>query len=372
MAAAYFTYYAGWVDKFGGRSIPLGPDYVDYVVREPWGVCAQIIPWNYPLQVTARCAAPALACGNAVVLKPSEQASVTPLRLQELARESGIPDGLFSIVIGAGDVGSALVQHPGVDHVTFVGSAAVGQSVARQCLERFVPVELEMGGKSPNIVMGDADVDSAILVIVRALVQNAGQSCSAGSRVLIAREIYDEVVEKLRLALESLSIGPGVDNYDVGPLISARQLLHAEGMLDRAREVGARVLCGGGRPAHLSRGWYLEPTLIDMVDPQSEIFQEEVFGPVLVAAPFDSDDDAIRLANSTKYALVAGLWTRDYRRVHSMAARLVAGQVFVNGYGVGGGVALPFGGLKKSGHARGKAEEAMLAYSWVKNICVAL
>jgi aldehyde dehydrogenase (NAD+)/betaine-aldehyde dehydrogenase len=372
MAAAYFTYYAGWVDKFGGRSIPLGPDYVDYLVREPWGVCAQIIPWNYPLQVTARCAAPALACGNAVVLKPSEQASVTPLRLQELAREARIPEGLFNIVIGAGDVGSALVQHPGVDHVTFVGSASVGQSVARQCLDRFIPVELEMGGKSPNIVMGDADVDCAIPVIVRALVQNAGQSCSAGSRVLIAREIYDEVIEKLRSALQSLSIGPGVDDHDVGPLISARQLQHAEGMLERACKAGARVVCGGGRPANLLKGWYLEPTLLDMVDPRSEIFQEEVFGPVLVAAPFDNDDDAIRLANSTKYALVAGLWTRDYRRVHSLAARLVAGQVFVNGYGVGGGVALPFGGLKKSGHARGKAEEAMLAYSWVKNICVAL
>jgi aldehyde dehydrogenase (NAD+)/betaine-aldehyde dehydrogenase len=372
MAAAYFTYYAGWADKFGGRTIPLGPGFVDYLVREPWGVCAQIIPWNYPLQVTARCAAPALACGNAVVLKPSEQASVTPLRLQELAREARIPDGLFSIVIGAGDVGSALVQHPGVDHVTFVGSAVVGQSVARQCLERFIPVELEMGGKSPNIVMDDADVDRAIPVIVRALIQNAGQSCSAGSRVLIARKIYDEVLEKLHSALESLSVGPGIDDHDVGPLISANQLHHAEGMIERAREVGARVVCGGGRPAHLSRGWYLEPTLLDTVDPQSEIFQEEVFGPVLVAAPFDSDDDAIRLANSTKYALVAGLWTQDYRRVHSMAARLVAGQVFVNGYGVGGGVALPFGGLKKSGHARGKAEEAMLAYSWVKNICVAL
>ena len=229
-----------------------------------------------------------------------------------------------------------------------------------------------MGGKSPNIVMGDADVDCAIPVIVRALVQNAGQSCSAGSRVLIAREIYDEVIEKLRSALQSLSIGPGVDDHDVGPLISARQLQHAEGMLERACKAGARVVCGGGRPANLLKGWYLEPTLLDMVDPRSEIFQEEVFGPVLGAAPFDNDDDAIRLANSTKYALVAGLWTRDYRRVHSLAARLVAGQVFVNGYGVGGGVALPFGGLKKSGHARGKAEEAMLAYSWVKNICVAL
>lgn len=372
MSAAYFTYYAGWVDKFSGRSIPLGPEYIDYIVREPWGVCAQIIPWNYPLQVTSRCAAPALACGNAVVLKPSEQASVTPFRIQELAIQAKIPEGLFNVIIGAGDIGSTLIQHPGIDHVTFVGSAAVGQVVARQCLERFIPVELEMGGKSPNIVMSDADVDRAVPVIVRSLVQNAGQSCSAGSRVLIAREIYDEVIKKLCLAFQSLSVGPGVDDHDLGPLISSRQLQHAEGMLERARNAGARILCGGSRPANLRKGWYLEPTLLDMVNPNSEIFQEEVFGPVLVATPFDGDDDAVRLANSTKYALVAGLWTQDLRRAHSLAARLVAGQVFVNGYGVGGGVALPFGGLKKSGHARGKAEEAMLAYSWVKNICVAL
>lgn len=371
-SAAYFSYYGGWVDKFDGRSIPLGPGYVDYTVREPWGVCAQIIPWNYPLQVAARCAAPALACGNAVVLKPSEQASVTPLRLQQLAGQAGLPDGLFGVVVGAGDIGSALIEHPGIDHVTFVGSAAVGQAVAQRCVQRFIPVELEMGGKSPNIVLGDADLERAVPVIVRSLVQNAGQSCSAGSRVLIAAEIYDEVIRRLVATLRSLSIGPGEDDRDLGPLITRRQLQHAEEMLERARNAGARVLCGGGRPAHVARGWYLEPTLLDMVDPGSEIFQEEVFGPVLVATAFDNDDDAVRLANCSRYGLVAGLWTADLRRAHTLAARLAVGQVFVNGYGVGGGVALPFGGIKKSGHARGKAEEALHAYSRVKNICIAL
>lgn len=372
MAAAYFMYYAGWIDKFSGRSVPLGPQYVDYTVREPWGVCAQIIPWNYPLQVAARCAAPALACGNAVVLKPSEQASVTSLRLQELMAQAHLPEGLFSVLIGASDVGSALVEYPGVDHVTFVGSAAVGQIVAQKCLERFIPVELEMGGKSPNIIFGDADLDRAVPVVVRALIQNAGQSCSAGSRVLIAGEIYDEVIVRIVTAFAALTIGPGEDDCDLGPLISSRQLQHAETMLESARQKGARIICGGTRPAHLNSGWYLEPTLIDMVDSESEIFQEEVFGPVLVAAKFENDDDAVRLANCSSYGLVAGIWTSDLSRAHTIAARVAAGQVFVNGYGVGGGVALPFGGVKKSGHARGKSEEALLSYSWVKNVCIAL
>ena len=372
MAAAYFTYYAGWVDKFGGRSIPLGSEFVDYTVREPWGVCAQIIPWNYPLQVTARCAAPAMAVGNAVVLKPSEQASVTPYRLMTLYREAGLAEDMFAVVLGAGDVGSALVGDPGVDHVTFVGSAAVGQRVAQQCLERYIPVELEMGGKSPSIVFEDADLNRAIPVIVRALIQNAGQSCSAGSRVIIAAPIYDEVIARLVDAFAKLSVGPGEEDFDLGPLISSRQRAHAEAMVDRAREGGARVVCGGKRPADLASGWYLEPTLIDNVPADAEIVQEEVFGPVLVAARFEDDDEAVRLANNSKYGLVAGVWTRDLRRAHVVANRLEVGQVFVNSYGVGGGVAIPFGGLKHSGHARGKSEDALLAYSRVKNICIAL
>jgi aldehyde dehydrogenase (NAD+)/betaine-aldehyde dehydrogenase len=372
MAASYFTYYAGWADKFGGRSIPLGGEFVDYTVREPWGVCAQIIPWNYPLQVTARCAAPAMAVGNAVVLKPSEQASVTPYRLAELYREAGLPEGLFNVVVGAGDVGAALVGDSGIDHVTFVGSAAVGQRVAQQCLERFIPVELEMGGKSPTIVFEDADLDSAVPVIVRALIQNAGQSCSAGSRVIIASAIYDEVIGRITRAFGALSIGPGESDFDLGPLVSARQLDHSYGMVARARESGARVVCGGERPASLSSGWYLEPTLVDNVAVDAEIFQEEVFGPVLVASRFESDEEAVHIANNSKYGLVAGVWTRDLRRAHAVANRLEVGQVFVNSYGVGGGVAIPFGGLKRSGHARGKSEEALLAYSRVKNICIAL
>lgn len=372
MSAAYFTYYAGWVDKFAGRSIPLGDGFVDYTVREPWGVCGQIIPWNYPLQVTARCAAPAMALGNAVVLKPSEQASVTPYRLSELYRAAGLAEDMFAVVLGAGDVGSALVGDPGIDHVTFVGSAVVGQRVARQCLERYVPVELEMGGKSPSIVFEDADLDRAVPVIVRALIQNAGQSCSAGSRVLISSAIYDEVIARLVDAFAALSIGPGEQDFDLGPVISSHQLQHAQDMVARARQSGARILCGGARPAQAERGWYLEPTLIDDVATDAEIYQDEVFGPVLVASRFSSEDEAVALANDSKYGLVAGVWTRDLRRAHAVAQRLEVGQVFVNSYGVGGGVAIPFGGLKHSGHARGKSEDALLAYSRVKNVCIAL
>jgi aldehyde dehydrogenase (NAD+)/betaine-aldehyde dehydrogenase len=313
-----------------------------------------------------------MAVGNAVVLKPSEQASVTPYRLAELYREAGLPEGLFNVVVGAGDVGAALVGDSGIDHVTFVGSAAVGQRVAQQCLERFIPVELEMGGKSPTIVFEDADLDSAVPVIVRALIQNAGQSCSAGSRVIIASAIYDEVIGRITRAFGALSIGPGESDFDLGPLVSARQLDHSYGMVARARESGARVVCGGERPASLSSGWYLEPTLVDNVAVDAEIFQEEVFGPVLVASRFESDEEAVHIANNSKYGLVAGVWTRDLRRAHAVANRLEVGQVFVNSYGVGGGVAIPFGGLKRSGHARGKSEEALLAYSRVKNICIAL
>jgi aldehyde dehydrogenase (NAD+) len=371
-SAAYFAYYAGWPDKWYGDLIPLGPEYVDYTLREPWGVCGQIIPWNYPLQVAARCAAPALACGNAVVLKPSENASLTPLRLQEIAVEAGLPAELFRVVIGAGELGSALVNHPKIDHVTFVGSAGVGQTVGRDCATRFVPCDLEMGGKSANIVFRDADLGRAIPVIVKALIQNAGQSCSAGSRVLVDEAIYDEVTARLVSSLEALSIGDGEEDLDLGPLITSAQVARVEGMLDRAVKAGARVLCGGRRPPQMTKGWYFEPTLVDQVAPQDEIFQEEVFGPVLVAAKFDGVDEAVALANWSDYGLVAGVWTSDLRTAHDVAARLEVGQVFVNSYGVGGGVALPFGGVKKSGFARGKGEAAMLAYSRIKNVCVAL
>ncbi len=363
----YLEYYAGSIERLEGRQIPLGPDALDYTVREPWGVCAQIIPWNYPLQVAARCAAPALAAGNAVILKPSELASVTPLHLAQLAEAAGVPAGLFQVATGDGRTGDALVRHHGVDHVTFVGSAATGAEVAAACARRLIPVELELGGKSPNVVFADADLERAVPAIVRGLLQNAGQSCSAGTRLLVEKTIYEDVCARVASAFADVRIGPGIEDPDLGPLISRRQLDRATGMLEMAARAGARVL--GGTPRE---GLFLEPALVTRIKADMEIFQEEVFGPVLVAAPFEDERHAVQLANATAYGLVAGVWTHDLVRAHRVASGIRAGQVFVNGYGVGGGVELPFGGVGRSGYGRGKGVDALLAYSQVKNVWVSL
>ncbi len=367
----YLEFYAGACDKLEGRSIPLGPDVVDYTVREPWGVCAQIIPWNYPLQMITRVAAPALAAGNAVVVKPSELASQTPLRWAMLALQAGIPEGMVGIATGHGAVGAALVAHPDVAHVTFVGSALVGSSVLHACADRLVPIELELGGKSANVVFTDADLDLVIPAVVKALVQNAGQSCSAGSRLLVHRPLHDEVVERVGDALEALSIGPGIDDHDVGPVVAKQQLDRATRMLATARGEGAHVARGGDRPVGLD-GWYLLPTLVTEVTSEMELFREEVFGPVLAVTAFDDDAEAVRLANDSPYGLVAGVWTRNLSRAHRVASAIQVGQVFVNSYGVAGGVEIPFGGMKRSGYGRGKGMDALFAYSQVKNVCVAL
>jgi len=375
VAARYFHYYAGWADKLYGQHVPLGEAYLDYTVREPWGVCGQIIPWNYPLQVSARLAAPALACGNAVVLKPAEEASLTPLRLAKLARAAGLPEGLLNVVTGYGEeAGAALAAHPEVDHLSFVGSPAVGSAIAEAAARRLVPVSLELGGKSPNVVCDDADLDVALPVIVRAVIQNAGQTCSAGARLIAHERVYDRVLAGGAERMSALRLGRGLGNPDLGPLISAAQFARAHGMVERAAGAGARVLAGGRRATGpgLDRGHFLQATLLADVPTTSEVWREEVFGPVLVAARFRTEDEAVTLANSTDYGLVAGLWTRDLSRAHRLARRLRAGQIFVNTYGAGGGVEIPFGGYKRSGYGRGKGQEAMLTYSQVKNVCVAL
>jgi aldehyde dehydrogenase (NAD+)/betaine-aldehyde dehydrogenase len=312
--------------------------------------------------------APALAAGNGVVLKPSEEASVTPVELLRLARTAGLPEGVAHVVVGRGEVGETLVAHRGVDHVTFVGSPATGRLVARSAADRLAPVDLELGGKSPNVVFDDADLARAVPAVVRALVQNAGQSCSAGSRLLVQRARYEEVVTRVAEGLRALSVGPGLDDNDLGPLVSERQFQHASEMVGRA----AGEVVTGGRRADVAGGYYLEPTLIAGVGGDTEIWNEEVFGPVVVTASFADDEEAVALANRSEFGLVAGVWTRDLSRAHRVAADLRVGQVFVNTYGVGGGVELPFGGVKRSGYGRGKGLQALHTYTQVKNVCVAL
>ncbi|MDE3133021.1 MAG: aldehyde dehydrogenase family protein [Acidobacteriota bacterium] len=368
----YFDFYAGAADKLLGTSIPLGPGFVDFTTREPWGVCGQIIPWNYPMQVLARCAAPALAAGNAVVLKPSELGSVTPVMIERLARDAGLPEGVFKVVTGHGPVGERLVAHEQVDFVTFVGSAAVGRVVATAAAARLAPVQLELGGKSPNVVFASADLERAVPAIVKSLIQNAGQSCSAGSRLLVDERVHDELVARLAAAMRALTIGAGIDDPDLGPLISARQFERAEGMLQRALAAGVQVELGGGRPDGLDEGWYLQPTILTGVGRGLEIFEEEVFGPVLSVSTFQSDEQATELANATPYGLVAAVWSKDISQAHRVAGEIQAGQVYINGYGVAGGIELPFGGMKRSGYGRGKGIEAMYSYTQVKNVCVVL
>jgi aldehyde dehydrogenase (NAD+)/betaine-aldehyde dehydrogenase len=375
VSARYFQYNAGWADKLYGQQIPLGDEYIDYTIREPWGVCGQIIPWNYPLQVMSRLAAPALAAGNAVVLKPAEEASLTPLRLLEIARAAGLPDGLLRVVTGYGEeAGAALVEHPGVDHLSFVGSPAVGTQIAQIAARRLAPVSLELGGKSPNIVFEDAPLDRALPVIIRATIQNAGQTCSAGARLIVHESLQARVLEALAGRMRALRMGRGLDDPDLGPLISDAQLERALGLVERAVAGGAQLLAGGRRAAvaGYEQGHFLEATLLGDVRRDAEIWHEEVFGPVLAATSFRTEEEAVALANGTAYGLVTGVWTSDAGRAHRMARRIRAGQVFINTYGAGGGVELPFGGYGRSGYGRGKGQEAMLTFSQVKNVCLAL
>lgn len=374
-ATRYFEFYAGAADKLDGRSIPLGPGFVDYTVREPWGVCAIVIPWNYPLQIAGRSVAPALAAGNAVVLKPAREASLTCIEIGRICTEAGVPAGWLNVVTGSGDaVGMPLVTHPLVDHVSFTGSAAVGAAIGEACARLIRPIVMELGGKSPNVVFADADLERALPFLVRSIVQNAGQTCSAGARLLAQRGVHEEVVERVGDRMRSLRIGPGTEDPDLGPLISEEQ---RAGVLRRTREAasdGARLVTGGRVPddERLARGYFIEATLFDDVDPKAGIFQEEVFGPVLVAAAFDDEDEAVELANATPYGLVAAVWTNDLGRAHRVAHRIRAGQVFVNTYGAGGGIELPFGGYGRSGHGRSKGLEGISEYTRVKNVCVAL
>ena len=368
--ARYFEFYAGACDKLHGATIPYPDGYTVLTWREPHGVTGHVIPWNYPLQIFGRSVGGALAAGNACVVKPAEDACLSLLRVAELAAATGLPEGTLNIVTGLGaEAGAALAAHAGIQHVSFTGSPATGTAVAAAAAQRHCPVTLELGGKSPQIVFADADLDAALPVLVNAIVQNAGQTCAAGSRLLVERSRYEAVLERLGERFRALRAGPALADLDCGPLIRASQLARVRGFLaDAARDGIATVAQGAVVADAPASGFYTPPTLLRDVPPDHKLACDEVFGPVLAALPFDDEADALRLANASDYGLVAGVWTRDGARQLRMARALQSGQVFVNNYGAGGGVELPFGGVKHSGHGREKGIEALYGFTSVKTV----
>jgi len=352
------TYYAGWADKITGQVIPARPDALTYTVREPVGVVAAIVPWNFPLMIGMWKIAPALACGCTVVLKPAELTSLTALRLGELAMEAGFPPGVLNVVPGLGKVaGQALVDHPDVDKVTFTGSPGVGRSILRGAAGNFKRVTLELGGKSANVIFPDADLDSAVKAAGSGIFFNAGQVCSAGSRILVHEKVHDEVVERLAARAEMIRLGDPLDKATaMGPLVSETQMKRVLDYIEVGKQEGARIVTGGAR--HGETGFFVKPTVFTGVEHDMRISQEEIFGPVAAVLRFKDEDDAIRLANGTRYGLAAGVWTGDIGRGHRFANRLKAGTVWVNTFGPTD-VRLPWGGARDSGFGREHGESAI-------------
>jgi aldehyde dehydrogenase (NAD+) len=370
--ARYFEYYAGAADKLHGETIPYQAGMTVLTVREPHGVTGHIIPWNYPMQIFGRSVGAALAAGNACVVKPAEDACLSLLRVAELAAKVGFPDGALNIVTGLGaEAGAALAAHGGVDHISFTGSPVTGTAVAQAAARHHCAVTLELGGKSPQIVFADANLDDVTPVVLNAIVQNAGQTCSAGSRLLVERPVYEELLARVGDAMSRLTTGPALADLDVGPLIRRNQLQRVWDFLSQAQADGISIAAQGRVVDDAPQGGYYQaPTLLRDVPPTHRLAQDEVFGPVLAALPFASEDEAISIANGTVFGLVAGLWTRDGARQLRIARKLRCGQVFINNYGAGGGVELPFGGVKSSGYGREKGFEALLGFTTLKTIAI--
>ena len=368
----YFEYYAGACDKLHGETIPYQDGYSVLTWREPHGVTGHIIPWNYPMQIFGRSVGGALAAGNVSVVKPAEDACLSLIRVAQLAAEAGFPAGAINIVTGYGhEVGDALARHPGIDHISFTGSPSVGTIIQQVAAERHCPVTLELGGKSPQIIFADADLDAAVPMVINAIVQNAGQTCSAGSRVLIDELIYEPLLARLGKAFEQLRVGPAILDLDVGPLIRQSQQQRVWDFLSDAHVANIPMVAQGQIVDEAPEtGFYQAPTLLRDVPVNHRLAQDEVFGPVLAAMSFRDEDHAVELANATKFGLVAGVWTRDGARQFRMARRVRSGQVFINNYGAGGGVELPFGGVKSSGYGREKGFEALLGFTTLKTVAV--
>lgn len=368
-AARYFEYYAGMADKIEGTSIPLGNGYMDFTVYDPMGVSAQIVPWNFPVSICARSLAPALAAGNAVVIKSPE---LSPLGMCVLVRaiaKAGLPSGAVNLICGRGrEVGSHLVRHAGVDQIVFTGSVPTGQTILRDAAEHAIPSVMELGGKSAAIAFADVDREQLLASVKGGIFFNAGQVCSAMSRLLVQRDIYEEIVQAVVELAEGLSVGLGQDNPDLTPVVSATQLTGIESLCRRAIDEGAIAATGG--EAYSDRaGHFMRPTVFRDVRPDMCIAQEEVFGPVLAIIPFDSEDEAVAIANGTAFGLVAGVFTQDINRAMRCARRLKAGQVFVNEW-YAGGIETPFGGVGLSGFGREKGQEALYSYVRTKNVAI--
>lgn len=371
-AIRYFRFYGGAADKVMGHTIPIEDGLLDYVVREPVGVTAHIIPWNYPLQIISRSVAAALATGNTVVVKSAEDTPLTAMRLTTFIDELRLPAGVFNHVTGYGhEAGAALASHPLINHVTFTGSVATGISVGQAAMGNVVPSTLELGGKSPNIVFADCDIDRTVEGVVRSIVQNAGQTCSAGARLLVEESFKEIFLEKVMERFRKLTIGPGIQDKDVGPILNEKQFRHVMGMIELARIEG-NILFGGKQLTieGFEGGYYVEPTIIDGVSMDSRLAQEEIFGPVLTVFTYKDTEEALELANSTEYGLVTGIWTTNINRAHYLASRIDSGQIFINNYGAGGGEQMPFGGYKKSGFGREKGLAALDNYTILKNVAV--
>ena len=368
--ARYFEFYGGAADKVHGEVIPYLAGYSVNVVREPCGVVGHIIPWNYPAQMLGRTIGPALAMGNTSVVKPAEDACMTSLRVAQLANEAGLPAGVLNIVTGYGkEAGAALAGHPGINLITFTGSPAVGVAIQTAAAANYVKCVLELGGKCPQVVFADADLDKAVPVIVGAIIQNAGQTCSAGSRVLIQREIYDQVVERIAARFREVRVGLPDSSPDCGPIITKAQFVRVQQFIEDCKSSGLPVIAEGSMAEDLpAQGYYARPTFFGPVPRDHRLAHEEVFGPVLAALPFDDEDDAVALANGTDYGLVAAVWSENGARQQRIAKRLEGGQVFINCYGAGGGVELPFGGIRKSGHGREKGFLALEEFSITKTV----
>lgn len=365
VCARYFEFYGRVIESFYGDYIPAPPGERVFVTREPHGVVGSILAWNYPLQLFARAVAPAVITGNAIVVKPADETPRTAILVAKLATEAGLPPGVLNVVTGFGsEAGAALVSSSEIDHIGFVGSTETGRLIAGSAAQNLIPSVLELGGKSPHIVFQDANLEEVVPAVVKGIINNAGQTCSAGSRLLVDQRIHRELVDRIATVMAATTVGPADTDPDLGPLISPSQLRRVQGYVDG---VDGEVLSGGSAVLTATGGNFFAPTIIDNVDPASRIAQEEVFGPVLVATPFASVSEAVAIANSTDYGLLGAVWTQDIDRALTVAEKVRAGQVYINSFGSGnGGVEIPFGGFRQSGYGREKGTEALLGMTRTK------